>query len=160
MQRSVATYGARAKLALALLAAVAAGTVRADSALDLDQYRGSVVVVDFWASWCVPCRRSFPWLNAMQARYGEQGLVIVGVNVDSDPAEADAFLADYPAAFRIVKDPGGALAREFDVIAMPSTYVVGRDGTIVKRHLGFKVRKQDEYEAALRDALAAAGDRP
>jgi cytochrome c biogenesis protein CcmG, thiol:disulfide interchange protein DsbE len=139
----------------ALLVALAGITSAAGSAtdLDLEQYRGQVVVVDFWASWCVPCRRSFPWMNEMQARYADEGLVVVAVNVDRDRAAAEKFLAEVPADFRIHYDNEGAVAEAFGVEAMPSSFVIGRDGEIVARHLGFKVRKQDEYEAILVTAL-------
>ena len=119
---------------------------------DLASYRGNVVVLDFWASWCVPCRRSFPWMNAMQEKYRDRGLVIVGVNLDAD--DAARFLERYPAQFEITYDPDGDLARQFDVIAMPSSYVIGRNGQRIATHLGFKVRQQDEYEALLVEALA------
>ena len=89
----------------------------------------------------------------MQEKYGSDGLVFVGVNMDSDPAEATAFLREYPAQFQIVNDPDGELAREYDVIAMPSSYVFDRNGELLTRHLGFKVKRQDEYEAVLVDAL-------
>jgi len=120
---------------------------------DLAEYRGKVVVLDFWASWCVPCRRSFPWLNQMHARYGPEGLVIIGINVDQDRNEAAAFLAKYPAQFRISYDKDGRMAREFGVQGMPSSYVIGRDGQLSAKHLGFKVKRQDEYEAAIVAAL-------
>jgi thiol-disulfide isomerase/thioredoxin len=139
----------------ALLVALAGITSAAETApdLQLEQYRGKVVVVDFWASWCVPCRRSFPWMNEMQARYADDGLVVVAVNVDRDRAAAEKFLAEVPADFRIHYDNEGAVAEAFGVEAMPSSFVIGRDGEIVARHLGFKVRKQDEYEAILVTAL-------
>lgn len=89
----------------------------------------------------------------MQARYADLGLVIIGVNLDQDREQAAEFLEEIPASFTIFYDDEAALAREFDVEAMPSSFVIGRDGHIVARHLGFKVKRQDEYEAVLRDAL-------
>lgn len=124
---------------------------------DPNDHAGKVVVLDFWASWCVPCRRSFPWLNAMHEKYADDGLVIVGVNLDLERAEADRFLAEFPAAFKIVYDEKKALAKRFEVMAMPSTYVIGRNGKVVETHLGFKVKEQAEYEAAMVSALAQNG---
>lgn len=138
---------------LCLSGAVSATDAGQDAALDLTGYHGKVVIVDFWASWCVPCRRSFPWLNAMNSKYSDDGLVIVGVNLDQERSEAEEFLEEYPAEFRIYFDESKDLAHEFDVIAMPSSYLIGRDGEIVKRHYGFKVKQQDEYEAAIIAAL-------
>ena len=129
------------------------GAVSAENSLDLDQYHGKVVLLDFWASWCVPCRRSFPWMNEMQQKYGDSGLVIIGVNMDAEPEAAQGFLDDYPANFKIISAPDGALAKEYGVIAMPSSFVIGRDGEVVTKHLGFKVKKQDEYEADLVNVL-------
>jgi cytochrome c biogenesis protein CcmG/thiol:disulfide interchange protein DsbE len=124
--------------------------------IDLSAHKGKIVIVDFWASWCVPCRRSFPWLNEMQAKYADQGLVIIGVNEDASEEEAAGFLADYPARFEIVHDNEGSLATEFGVVAMPSSYIVGRDGKVVTRHLGFKSKLINEYEAAIQEILNAS----
>jgi len=121
----------------------------ADLPLDLNEYRGKVVVVDFWASWCVPCRRSFPWLIEMQEKYGPDGLLVVAINMDENDADAETFLRDYPVNFRIVRDPDGVLARQYDVVAMPSSYVINRDGDIATRHLGFKVAREQQYEEVL-----------
>ena len=157
------------RIALACLALVlpvtlwqAVAAAESDQSLDLEAYYGKVVVVDFWASWCVPCRRSFPWLDAMQQKYGDAGLVIIGINEDNVAEDAEAFLTNFPVSFRILLDPGGELAKEFDVVAMPSTYVIGRDGEIAARHLGFKTAKRDEYETTLKrllggDPLPATG---
>jgi cytochrome c biogenesis protein CcmG/thiol:disulfide interchange protein DsbE len=142
----------RAEFLLVFILAVSTNTT-ANPDFDLAQYRGKVVVVDFWASWCVPCRRSFPWLNEMHEKYADDGLVIVGVNMDASDTDAQAFLAEFPALFQIINDPDGDLAREYDVIAMPSSYVIDRDGTQVARHLGFKVKRQEEYEALLLETL-------
>jgi len=121
--------------------------------LDLSEYKGKVVVLDFWASWCVPCRRSFPWLNTMHDKYAKDGLVIIGINVDNESESAARFLQQFPAEFKISYDANGVLARKFDVQGMPSSFVIGRDGQMHARHLGFKVRRQDEYEAAIVAAL-------
>jgi cytochrome c biogenesis protein CcmG/thiol:disulfide interchange protein DsbE len=121
--------------------------------LDLSSYAGKIVWLDFWASWCVPCRRSFPWLNQMLAEYGDQGFVVVGVNLDKDPQLAREFLADTPAQFPIVYDPNGELATRFGVIGMPSSFLVGRDGQVITEHVGFKRNLVGDYEVLLREAL-------
>jgi len=126
----------------------------ADSSFDPGNYKGKIVIVDFWASWCVPCRRSFPWMNEMQSRYEADGLIVIGVNVDRKSEDAAAFLAKYPANFEVIYDPAGALAEEYGVEVMPSTYVLDRNGELLERHLGFKVRRQSEYEAVIKAALA------
>jgi thiol-disulfide isomerase/thioredoxin len=147
-----------AALIAAQFALLAWAPVTADDGFDLGQYAGKVVVLDFWASWCEPCRRSFPWLNAMHDKYGPDGLVIVGVNLDMERTDARRFLAEYPADFAIVYDENQALARAYEVVAMPSSYVIGRDGKLAARHMGFKVKQQDEYEALLVEALREPGN--
>ena len=144
-------------LACFVLLAGSGSALAESDAFDPSDYAGKVVVVDFWASWCVPCRRSFPWLNSMQARYADRGLVIVGVNLDNDPDAAAEFLAHYPADFDIVYDADKSLARRFEVMAMPSSYLLDGDGNVIATHLGFKVRQQDDYEQAIVAALDAAG---
>jgi thiol-disulfide isomerase/thioredoxin len=128
----------------------------ADDVLDLSQYRGKVVVVDFWASWCVPCRRSIPWLNQMRAKYGDRGLVIIGVNVDKDRRDAERFLQEVPAQFGIVYDSDGKLATHYEVEGMPSSYVFDRNGELAARHLGFQNANRPEYEALLGRLLMPA----
>jgi thiol-disulfide isomerase/thioredoxin len=143
-------------LCLVALFSTAVNAADEPGMIDLTAHKGKVVIVDFWASWCVPCRRSFPWLNEMQAKYADQGLVIIGVNEDTSEEEVAGFLADYPARFEIVRDNEGLLATEFGVVAMPSSYIIGRDGKIVTRHLGFKTKLMDEYEATIQEILTAA----
>lgn len=143
-----------AALLLSAVLVVTTSAAQESEVLDLSAYSGKVVVVDFWASWCVPCRRSFPWMNEMQAKYGDAGLVFIAVNEDNEPSEAQSFLDEYPAKFTILYDDAEkSLAREFDVRAMPSSYIFDREGNRVARHLGFMVKKQDEYEAMLLETL-------
>ena len=144
----------RAGLIIFLLFFVGSNTT-ADTGFDLREFRGKVVVLDFWASWCVPCRRSFPWWNTMHAKYADEGLVIIGVNLDNEQDLAAAFLDEYSADFEIYYDTTKELAKKFGVQAMPSSYILGRDGEIHAKYFGFKVKKQDEYEAVIVDALSA-----
>ena len=146
---------ARRLLLSLALACFALGAAAADTAdpLDLARFRGKVVLVDFWASWCEPCRHSFPWLNAMQAKYGDRGLVVIGVNVDRDRADADRFLHDVPATFQIVYDPAGALASRFDLPGMPVSYIIGRNGDVVGHHIGYRSGQSADREAELQQLL-------
>jgi cytochrome c biogenesis protein CcmG/thiol:disulfide interchange protein DsbE len=124
--------------------------------LRLERFRGKVVLVDFWASWCEPCRHSFPWLNAMQAKYADRGLVVIGVNVDREQADAQRFLREVPAGFEIVYDPNGSLATQYEVPGMPSSYVFDSEGKLINRHIGFRNAARDEREAEIEKMLPAA----
>jgi cytochrome c biogenesis protein CcmG, thiol:disulfide interchange protein DsbE len=137
----------------AMVATVPAASSAGEESLDLARHRGRVVIVDFWASWCKPCRQSIPWLNSMRDRYGASGLTIIGVNVDAERADADRFLRAVPIDFEIVFDPKGDLAKQFKVQGMPSSFVFDRTGRMVETHVGFRDAKKDEHEAALRDLL-------
>lgn len=119
-----------------------------------DSLLGRVVLVDFWASWCVPCRKSFPWLAAMQEKYGPQGLTVVGVNLDKTRPAADAFLAQVPAPFTLAFDPAGKTAAAWGVKGMPSTFLVGRDGSLLHAHAGFDPAKTGSFEKLIEEALA------
>ena len=115
----------------------------------LSEYRGQVVYIDFWASWCGPCRQSFPWMNELHDRYAEQGLVVVAVNLDESRDDARRFLDQVPARFPIVFHPEGNLPDQYGVQAMPSSYLVDRDGRIVHRELGFELGETDRMEAMI-----------
>jgi thiol-disulfide isomerase/thioredoxin len=121
--------------------------------LNLEQYRNQVVYVDFWASWCIPCKKSFPWMNAMHQKYKNQGLKIIAINVDEDSADADKFLANTPADFTILRDPKGKLAKQYKLIGMPSSLLFDTQGKLVSRHVGFKKSKIESYEAEFKKLL-------
>jgi thiol-disulfide isomerase/thioredoxin len=126
----------------------------------LQPIAGKVIWVDFWASWCVPCRRSFPWMNTMHEKYKDRGLQIIAVNLDRDRKAADGFLAEVPAEFGLRFDPAGELAKTFEVQAMPSSFLMDASGNIIARHFGFKMADADQYERDIEAALAAAKARP
>lgn len=105
--------------------------------LRLSELRGQQpVYVDFWASWCAPCRKSFPWMGELQARH--PGLRVIAVNLDEQRDDADRFLAAVPARFTVVYDPSGKTAREWRVVGMPSSYLVDRNGIVRLVHKGFR----------------------
>lgn len=121
--------------------------------ISLNDLRGKVVYLDFWASWCGPCRKSFPWMNTMHGKYADKGLVIIAVNEDSNREDAEKFLEKIPADFKIAFDPDNKLAEMLKLEAMPSSYLIAKDGSIIRKHLGFKTAKMDDYEARIRNAL-------
>ena len=115
--------------------------------------KAKVTYVDFWASWCGPCRQSFPWMNRMQAKYGAQGLRIVAVNLDASRADAQAFLKEVPATVSLGFDPKGDSARRVGVRAMPSSVLLGPDGRVLMQHSGFRAEDEAELEARIAAAL-------
>ncbi|MEO8849120.1 MAG: TlpA disulfide reductase family protein [Casimicrobiaceae bacterium] len=121
--------------------------------VSLAALRGHVVYVDFWASWCGPCRKSFPWMNAMQQKYGAQGLRIVAVNVDKRRSDADKFLAQVPAQFTTVFDATGGAPAAYAVQAMPSSVLVDAAGNVSLVEEGFRDERRDELEAHIRALL-------
>jgi thiol-disulfide isomerase/thioredoxin len=123
--------------------------------LDLSAYKGKVVYLDFWASWCVPCRLSFPFMTQLQQSYGPEGLVVVAVDVDKDRTKAAAFLQQMPPAFRIVYDPKGSIAQQYDFRDMPTSVLIGRDGKVHFVHSGFFPEKEGEYLMHVNSLLKA-----
>lgn len=119
----------------------------------LNQHKGQVIYVDFWASWCVPCRKSFPWMNNMQKKYQDQGFKVITVNVDADKINATNFLSLYPANFEVFYDPKGKIATEFKLPGMPSSFVINRAGKIVSGHVGFNDDKKIQYEKEITQLL-------
>ncbi len=121
--------------------------------VSLAALKGRVVYLDFWASWCPPCRQSFPWMDAELARHGAAGLVVVAVNLDRQRAAADQFLRAVPSRATIAFDPAGDTPRRFGARAMPSSFVIGRDGRIRLQHDGFRDEDTAGLDAALQQAL-------
>lgn len=119
----------------------------------LSALRGKVVYLDFWASWCGPCRKSFPWMNEMHAKFKDQDLVIIGINLDADKAPIKKFLDKTPANFVIAYDPEGAVAQSYGLVGMPVSYLIDRDGNIIDTHIGFRQSEIDKMQKKIEQAL-------
>jgi thiol-disulfide isomerase/thioredoxin len=122
----------------------------------LDKLRGKVVYVDFWASWCGPCRRSFPWMNEMQQKYGASGFTVVAINVDKKRSDAERFLVQNPANFTVVYDEAGATPAAYGVKGMPSSYLVDARGNVTFVERGFLDESKAELESRVAALVAAA----
>ncbi len=127
----------------------------AQGTVTLSKTSGSLLYVDFWASWCGPCKQSFPWMNAMQEKYKAQGLKIIGVNLDGKTEDAKQFLAQNPARFTVAFDPKGVTPKSYGVKGMPTSFLIGKDGTIISQHLGFNAAESEKLEKEIKAALEA-----
>ncbi|ESQ81883.1 TlpA disulfide reductase family protein [Asticcacaulis benevestitus] len=113
--------------------------------LDLAAYKGKVVYLDFWASWCGPCKASFPYMERLKATYGRDGLVIIAVNVDHAQAKAENFLKAQQSDLAVVYDPKGEIATAYNVKDMPTSVLIGRDGKVRYVHKGFFPDQTEAY---------------
>ena len=118
------------------------------------QFRGKVLYVDFWASWCAPCVLSFPFMNQLQAALGGQGLQVLAVNMDAKPQDEQRFLAAHPARFDVASGENAQCAKNFGVEAMPSSFIVDRAGTIRFVHRGFRPDDAGQLRAEVQQLLA------
>jgi thiol-disulfide isomerase/thioredoxin len=122
----------------------------------LPNLKGKVVYLDFWASWCGPCKASFPILNKWQQQFASKGFTVLGVSVDEKPGDMSQFLKNLPVSFPVVRDAAQKLVANADVKAMPTSFLIDRKGTIRHVHHGF--RRQDEETLSKQiTALLAAG---
>jgi len=119
--------------------------------LDLSAYKGKVVLIDFWATWCPPCKKSMPFLNGLRNERLKDGFEIIAINVDEDSEEVRQFLSNNPVDYVMAFDPKGDCPAKFEVQAMPSSYLVDKTGKIRKVHLGFR----DEDQAVIREQVSA-----
>ena len=127
---------------------------RKDQSVKLSSYLGKVVYLDFWASWCVPCRETFPFMNQLQEKYGKDGLEIIAVNIDTKRPDADKFLAQYPPGFTVLFDPKRGVAKTYELKGLPTTFLIDRSGNVISTHLGFQKDRAGELEAHITKALA------
>ena len=134
--------------------AVEAGKPLPDLGLaEVQKTKGQYIYIDYWASWCGPCRQSFPWMNALQAKLGPKGLKVVAVNVDAKRADADKFLTHTPAQFTIAYDPQGESAKKLAIKTMPTSMLVNPEGKVLFVHSGFRAEEKEPLEAKIVAAM-------
>ena len=155
-------------LAVALFAAATAAAVEPGAAapgfrlptfasgqpVSLADFRGKVVFVDFWASWCSPCRQSLPLYDKLRADYPAADFEILAIGLDEDVNDAKAFLAEHPVKYTTLQNPQGDAAKAFDLKGMPSSYLIDRDGVVRARHVGFEAKDIDALKKEI-DGLVA-----
>lgn len=122
-------------------------------AVTLSDLRGQVVMINFWASWCGPCRQEMPLLEQIHQRYERLGFTLLGVNVEENSADGQAFLKERPVSFPVLYDPENGISELYEVVAMPSTVLIDRQGNIRYLHHGYKPGLENEYQDQVR-ALA------
>ena len=141
MESDLATAGVRRGAGYLIRAfvclALGASTPGLAAPLDLSPLHGRVVYLDFWASWCAPCRQSFPWMSSMQQSYGAQGLSVLAIDVDHDRGDAERFLKEFHPGFEVRFDPEGNWAQQYKIGGMPTSLIIDRRGVVRFTHVGF-----------------------
>ena len=118
--------------------------------LRLSDFRGQVVMINFWASWCGPCRQEMPILDQLYKRYGKLGFTLLGVNVEQDSSKANAYLKDIPVSFPILYDTANQTSKLYNVNAMPTTVMVDRNGNMRFIHHGYKPGYEKDYKKQIK----------
>jgi peroxiredoxin len=161
--RAIALVAAGAMVAVTRASSLAIGDpapvcsaplLEAGRTLSLAEHRGEVIYLDFWASWCTPCRESFPFMNELHREFGDQGLAIIAVSVDKTADDARGFLARYPAQFALALDTAAACPAAYQLTGMPSSYLIDRNGLIRAVHAGFRSSDRAEIRRQIIEALA------
>ena len=160
MRKNIAVIVAALTLSLPALAGTATGpapafTLAARSGQDvsLAQYRGQVVMINFWASWCGPCRQEMPLLESIYKKYNKMGFTMLGVNVEPDSNAANEWLKATPVSFPILYDRDSKVSKLYDVAGMPSTVIIDRSGKLRVLHRGYKPGDENEYLDSIRSLI-------
>ncbi|WP_341938100.1 TlpA family protein disulfide reductase [Marinimicrobium sp. C2-29] len=130
-------------------------TLKSDTGenLNLEEQRGKVVMINFWASWCAPCRKEMPLLEELYDRYEKDGFTLFGINVEQNPEAAEKFLADVGVSFPILYDPESEVSRAYQVNAMPTTVMVDRDGEVRYVNRGYREGDEEKYRKQVRELI-------
>src|SRR5690606_34181270 len=120
-----------------------------NSSVNLSDFENKVIYLDFWASWCGPCKESLPWLQNMQYKYASRGLQVLLVNVDTEKSAASELLRKLNVTLMTLLDPGGRIAEAFGLKTMPSSFLISRGGKVALVHSGFSKSDRDALENAI-----------
>ena len=126
---------------------------RSGADVSLAQYKGQVVMLNFWASWCGPCRQEMPLLESIYRKYNRMGFVLLGVNVEPDSQAANDWLKQTPVSFPILYDKDSRVSKLYDVAGMPSTVIIDRSGKLRVLHRGYKPGDENEYLDSIRTLI-------
>ena len=126
---------------------------RSGENVKLSEHRGEVVMINFWASWCAPCRQEMPLLEEMYKKYSDLGFVLLGVNVEEDSSKATELLRDIPVSFPVLYDNKNEVTKLYKVVAMPSTVMVDRDGNMRYLHRGYLPGYEAEYIKQIKELV-------
>ena len=160
MRNRIAVIVAALTLSLPTLAGSPSGPApaftlasRAGQAVSLAQYKGQVVMLNFWASWCGPCRQEMPLLESIYKKYNKMGFTMIGVNVEPDSNAANEWLKATPVSFPILYDRDSKVSKLYDVSGMPSTVIIDRSGKLRVLHRGYKPGDENEYLDSIRTLI-------
>ena len=126
---------------------------RSGENIKLSELRGDVVMINFWASWCAPCRQEMPLLEEMSKKYSDLGFTLLGVNVEEDSSKADELLREVPVSFPVLFDNKNDVTKLYKVVAMPSTVMVDRDGNMRYLHRGYLPGYEAEYVKQIKELV-------
>jgi len=161
MRKSIAAIAAALSVSLPALAGPSAAAPapaftlasRAGQDVSLTQYKGNVVMINFWASWCGPCRQEMPLLESIYKKYNKMGFTMIGVNVEPDSNAANEWLKATPVSFPILYDRDSKVSKLYDVAGMPSTVIIDRNGKLRVLHRGYKAGDENEYLDSIRTLI-------
>jgi thiol-disulfide isomerase/thioredoxin len=160
MNNRIAALAAALAISFPALAGTASGpapaftlAARGGQDVSLAQYKGQVVMINFWASWCGPCRQEMPLLESIYKKYNKMGFTLLGVNVEPDSQAANEWLKATPVSFPILYDKDSKVSKLYDVAGMPCTVIIDRGGKLRVLHRGYKPGDENEYLDSIRSLI-------